>query len=381
MRRIILYTFVLPLIWFGCKERFDADVNFPDAGFLVVEGYINIGTKAVTLIKLSRTTPIDENNNWVSETSASVTIENSSGETFQLSQVTNGNYVSDSLNLPVDEAYRLKISIADKIYFSEFVTPQETPDIDSVSWDLQANGVSISVSTHDDIDHARQFLWDFDEVWEIKSPRLSPFSYINSTWVNRTADEMKNMQTCWKYTSVTGLNIQSTKSYSENLILNHPIKLIALNNERLSERYSIFVRQRALSDDAYNYIQLILSNSENLGTLFDPLPGELTGNMYCTSTSEPVVGLIDAATTKSMRLFIYKENIPSWNYAIECEDTLIMFEGSDLNSIMQGNAATQYHYTEPLIRDGVYITSSSCVDCRINDGTNIRPSFWEFGAD
>jgi hypothetical protein len=382
-RRITkLCTFVLPVILFGCKERFDADINFADTGFLVVEGYINIGSKAVTLIKLSRTTPIDEDNDRVPEKSASVAIENSAGETFQLLQLTDGNYISDSLNLPVDELYRLKISIADKIYFSEFVKPLETPEIDSVSWNLQPNGVSIGVSTHDDINHARQYLWEFDEIWEVKSPRLSLYSYVNSTWVNRTADEIKNMQTCWKYTAITGLNVQSTKSYSQNLVLNHPIKLIPLNDERLSERYSIVVRQRSLSDDAYDYIQLILSNSENLGTLFDPLPGELTGNIYCSSTSEPVVGLIDAATTESKQIFIYNTDIPSWNYTINCEDTLLMFNaGANLDLIMKAYAATQYHYTEPLVRDGVYITSGYCADCRIQGGTNIRPSFWEFGAD
>lgn len=376
-KKICLLTLVITLG--GCKERFEPDIQMYETGFLVVEGYINIGTKVITTLTLSRTTPVNQSKVKVSETNALVTIENSTGESFQLLQTEPGVYISDSLTLSLSETYRINISIAGKIYLSDFVTPIETPDIDSVYWQLQANNdVLISISTHDYTGEVQLYQWEYDEVWEIKSPFLSLYDYTGgTTFMNRTAEEIRNMQTCWKYKENYGFNTFSTKDLEQNAVLNRPVLNIPNNSERLSVRYSIEVRQHALSNEGYAYIQLILKNSESLGTFFDPLPGQLTGNIYCTSTSEPVVGLIGAYSTKTKRIEITSAEVPTSNYSLGCLDTLIMYDSESLSTLMRYNLALKFHFSEPLVRDGVYIIPNYCADCRTLGGTNIKPAHWD----
>lgn len=376
--RLITFIFISVLLG-ACKDRFEAEIEMSETGFLVVEGYINIGEKSVTTLYLSRTTPIDQGSSRVSENGALVHIESELGELFSLAQTSPGTYVSDSLDLLVTDTYRVRISIDDKVYLSSFVRPIETPDIDSVSWHLQANNdVHISVSTHDDTGEIQLYQWEYDEVWETNPPFMSLYDYVSgTTFVNRSAEEIRNMQTCWKYVSSYGFNILSTKAQTQNVVLNWPIVVVPRNSERLDVRYSIEVRQHALSNEAYDYIQLVLKNSQNLGTFSDPLPGQLTGNFYCTSSPEPVVGLMGAYTTKSKRIFIDKDNVPYWDYSIGCQDTLIMYTSPSLSVLMKYNLALRYHFTEPLFPDGVVITANYCADCRIQGGNNIRPPFWD----
>ena len=385
--RKTFYAIIVLSILVSCKERYDPDIEFTDTGFLVTEGYINIGTNVVTSIVLSRTTPIDKSREKISETGASVSIENSLGESFQLHETESGTYISDSLTLPAQETYRIRILIGDKTYFSEFVTPIITPEIDSVSWSVQPGGaVDIGVSTHDYTDKTKHYQWEFDEVWEIQSEGYSLYEYNQGDWILRTTDEIQNRHTCWSYLSMNGLNIFSTNRLTQSIVLNRLVKSIPFNDPRLDVRYSIRVKQHALSDKAYNYIQLMLSNSENLGTFYDPMPGELNGNIFCTSTSETVVGVIEAYSTTHKRIFIHRDDVPNWDYETGCQDTLVSLESPDLDRLMRTNLLWKFHVTTPPgggigERDSVYIMPGPCLDCRLRKGTNLKPPFWDFGVD
>lgn len=383
-KSVILFFFVLIIIS-GCKDRFEADIKFADTGFLVVEGYINIGDDAVTKIILSRTTPIDEEDEdrrpeYVS--GATVAIEDEDNQLFFLNENSDGVYLSSPLDLSSTERYRLTISVNDKVYVSEFVTPIVTPEIDSVTWKVEPDGVRIYVNSHGNTDASHYYQWEYDEVWETNPPKTSFYDYPG--WGNRSAEEIKIMQTCWKYRAETEFNLFSTKSLTDNVVLKRPVNLILTHNERLSIRYSIIVRQHSLSEEAYDYIQLMRKNSESVGGFSDPLPGELTGNIFSTSTSEPVVGFIAAYTTTTKRIFIHREEITvPWDNTMVCPETLLMFEedAGQIPAIMEGHLAISFHYLTELVRDGVYVVPNECADCRINGGTNIRPPFWEIGAD
>lgn len=60
MKKSIFYIVLLIfIIAEGCKEPYEIETGLGQGGFLVVDGYINVGD-GVTTINLSRTTPIDE---------------------------------------------------------------------------------------------------------------------------------------------------------------------------------------------------------------------------------------------------------------------------------------------------------------------------------
>ena len=71
--------------------------------------------------------------------------------------------------------------------------------------------------------------------------------------------------------------------------------------------YSINVKQYALSHEAYLFFEKIKKNTEQLGSIFDPQPSELQGNIHCiTNPAETVVGYVDISEEKVQRNF-YQE--------------------------------------------------------------------------
>ena len=158
------------LLTFGfCKEPFDAESNFKEGKFLVVEGYINIGP-GVTQIKLSRTGPLSQPDVLSIEQGANVKIESGNGNEFPLYELENGIYATDSIDLPFEDTYRIAIQTSNgDVSTSEFVSPIRTPEIDSVNWAQEFEGVTVYISTHDPENKVMYYQWEYDEAWEIQS--------------------------------------------------------------------------------------------------------------------------------------------------------------------------------------------------------------------
>src|SRR5215203_2875757 len=87
----------------GCKEPFEPNLPSVPQGYLVVEGFIN--AQGPTQIKLSRTTPLDQNKTFKAELNAQVKIEGENNSSFNLSGLSNGMYASNTLSLDANSKY------------------------------------------------------------------------------------------------------------------------------------------------------------------------------------------------------------------------------------------------------------------------------------
>jgi Domain of unknown function (DUF4249) len=134
--------------------------------------------------------------------------------------------------------------------------------------------------------------------------------------------------------------------------------------------------QYALTDSAYDFLSMMKSNSEQLGSIFDPLPGQVTGNIHSLSNpAEPVIGYVSAGTLQQQRIFINRFQIPTWLYAYGCPipDRVIP---TILDSMI---LYFDYLGYVPIDRPGdntVQVGFGQCVDCRTQGGTTTVPPFW-----
>lgn len=378
MKKVIYILLSLSLFLTDCKDPFEIETGYGQRGFLVVDGYINIGD-GVTTIKLSRTTPIDEVPIQIPETGATVVIEDIQF-TYQITELTSGTYVSEELQLPPDRQYRLRITTANgKSYLSDYTDPIQTPPIDSVTWRQEFDGVNIQVTTHDPTNSAKYYSWQFEEAWEIQSTFRSLINYEGGGFINRTAQEIRNMQKCWKYDTGRAINISSSVGLTSDVIIDHPVFFIPSFDRRLSIRYSILVKQHTLNQDAFNFFQTVLKNNENLGTFSDPQPSQLTSNIRCLTSEEVVVGYISASNTETYRIFIDRKDLTSWGYNPYCEEVSFLYDVDDIPFLMRTFTPTRYLAStidgQPVLI-GVYATLPQCADCRIGGGVNIIPEFW-----
>lgn len=368
-----LQIVLLVMLFFSCRKPYSPQVTTVNSNILVVDGMINAGTDS-TIIKLSRTQPIGDKTKNKPEIGAVVTVESNSNDKYVLLEKTQGRYVSPGLNLVKSKKYRLSIKTAKGVnYLSDYVEVKITPPMDSLNYQATEAGVQLYVNTHDDTNNSRYYKWDYNETWEIYAAFSSSLIWQNGRI--RPRDMINNNITkCWNNDNDHPISLASTAKLEKDLIFNKPITFIKSDSERISSKYSILVRQYALTKEAYEFWENLKKNTESLGSIFDPQPSQISGNIYNVANSnEPVIGYISAGTYSEKRLFISRRELPTWRYIppFNCfvPDTI---RAADYQ------AAFEYGANTPLEEYGtgaVLSSPRSCADCTIR-GSNKKPDFW-----
>ncbi|WP_185817019.1 DUF4249 domain-containing protein [Hymenobacter metallilatus] len=368
------------LVLSGCVEPYTPEAVTAPSNYLVVNGFIN--GNGTTRIRLSRSVQISSPSVFPAERRASVAIQSLSGQRYPLTETdTAGLYTSKQLTLPANQSYRLYIrTTSGREYASDYAPLKLTPAIDQLQGRVQSNGVQLYLSTHDDQNLTQYYRWEYEETWEFTSAYESLYRYAGN---NRMVQRKEDIYHCWRFIPSTTIVTTSTVRLAQDAVRDYRLLFIPLASERLLSRYSVLVRQYALSQAEFDYWEAVKKNTENIGTLFDPLPSQIQGNVHSlTDAQEPVLGFVGAATVVGKRIFITRADLP--------RDWIPQHEGYELctgldywpNSIkykdytmddMFGDSV----YRTPVARQGTVYTmqTMACVDCRLR-GTNHKPSYW-----
>ncbi|HVV53793.1 MAG TPA: DUF4249 domain-containing protein [Mucilaginibacter sp.] len=391
MRTKIYITLLLLMIAWGCKKAYNPKISGSSpTGYLVVDGVIGTGQDS-TVIRLSRTVPLSSVQRSKPELGATVTVLTDGGSSFLLTETGNGYYSTPGLNLTSPGKYGLKIVTSNgKVYQSDLIPATNSPAIDSVYYKIKNNGVQIYADTHDPGNSSRYYRWDFTETYEIHSQFDSHEYYTHVPFDTVLPRPIQNqIYTCWVSAGSPNILLNSSAKLSRDIITGNPITFMPLTSLKVANRYTILVKQYALTSDAFNYFQQLKKNSEQLGSIFDAQPSELPGNIHCVSNpAEHVLGYITAGSTSESRIFIDRRNLPASPtdnpYAGCMLDTLLYQRAVGAALV---NEVQEYIYTrfqdpvDPISKPGSptilgYTASSpECVDCTLR-GTNVKPSFW-----
>jgi hypothetical protein len=366
---------------FACRQVYNPSIQKSNLGYLVVDGTIISGQDS-TVINLSRTQNINDSISFVNnpETGAILTVVGASGDSYNLFEQSVGRYVTDKLPLNTNELYRLKIVTTNgNQYLSDSMPVKLTPPIDSISGQVQNDGMHISISTHDPQNNTRYYRWNYTETWEYNSAYASAYIYDPSDTMVLLRPQSDYIYTCWRTNQSTDLLLGSSAKLSQDIIYEQPLVLIPLGSQKLSVEYSILVKQYALDVNSYNFWQILQQNTEQLGSLFDAQPSELTGNVHnIANANEPVLGYVSVSTIQEQRIFI-PEPI-SWIYpALQgCTEKIVPNIPDSLAfyfsigyipvsaDVDQATGATV----------GFFSSVSTCVNCTEQGGTTVKPLFW-----
>ena len=396
------------LIFCCCKKAYNPSIISSPNRYLVVEGVVNSGNDS-TFIKLSRTVKLSGNVATNPELNATVTVESDQNASYPLTETGNGNYSCSGLHLDNSRKYRLRIKTANsEQYLSDYVPIVNSPPIDSISYDTKGTvsgpGLNIYANTHDQIDKARYYRWEYGETWIIHANYDSNYKSNGDTVLSRDLVN-DDIYTCWQNDTSHNIILGSSAKLTQNLISNSPIVSIASTAEKLGDEYSILVTQYALTADAYNFYVNLKKNTEQLGSIFDAQPSEISGNIHSVSNpAEPVIGYVTIGTKSSQRIFIKKEQLPvPWVYPLFYSDCQIATDVAhklpccyysievDGQLVNQVNEFINYNrdggYDNALIPlstlalpghppAGYTATIRECADCTLR-GTNKKPSFWK----
>ena len=367
------------LIANSCIDPYNPSTTSANPGYLVIDGFLNSSKNSCT-IKLTHTVPLNKDStfNPVAESSATVQIEDDGGIVFPLSEGSKGEYSIAGMALDLTRKYRLKIiTKSKKQYLSDFVPVVQTPPIDSITYGNERVGVHINVNTHDINNNTRYYIWSYTETWNYEAAYDSEYILLKG---DSAVIRPVSFFNCYKTNNSSDLLLSSSAKLDADVISQFPLIVISWQSPKLRKKYSIIVQQRSLTKGGYEYYEQLKKNTENLGTLFGPLPSTLTGNIQCiTDTQEPVIGYFTAGSVDEKRIFIARNQIkrPS-----DAPGIITGYESCALDSTFLKNGPIVNKELVIPLYEGLtiigWLTSSlTCVDCRFQGGTIVKPDFWE----
>jgi hypothetical protein len=379
MKRIIFI--ILPVFFtalgISCKKSYNPPAINADNKFLVIDGVLLNSIDSPSVIRLSRTVRLtDSTTASYPETGATVSVEGNSGENFSFTEKPGGIYFSNPLMLNYSSQYRLKITTANgNQYQSDYVSVGQTPGIDSVTWQQQ-NDVAIKVNTHDPLNNTKYYRWDFVETWQYTSTFNRTISELNGLIFY--VDSTNQTYNCWSSDISTDILLGSTVALSQDVISEAPITIIPQNSEKIGIRYSILVKQYALTEAAYQYFQVLKKNTESLGSIFDAQPTQLVGNIHSISNpSEVVIGYITASSVQQQRIFISNNQLNNWNWFYNGVDCSLISIDQNPNYFLvydyPDTSYAPYYFISP---GSIQLAKKVCVDCRLRGGTTNKPTYW-----
>jgi hypothetical protein len=398
---------ILSLIIIGCVSEFDAKLPLNDMQILIVDGSI---TEGEVTFHLSKSFPLDSSDVSNLDMEAKLTIIGSNGYQSppaikterMVTKVINGKkkerkeayWIAAVGELNDGVEYGIQIEYNGETYRSTLSKPLHTPEIDSISWiqPVEEGAIFFRISTHDNTEGSKFFLWSYTEDWESTatfptsvfldiygSPGNPPRGYYSEDWAP--------FYYCWKKDTSKEILIGSTESLSENKIINQQFYEVDVADERFSVLYGITVSQKAITKGAYEYYQNKSKLNDEMGGLFTPQPFEVKGNITCiTDPSKKVIGYIETVKNISQkRIFVSRKQITR---------QIIISTGSCV--LIPHDSVPRYvsDYSTNIYRDFYKMgyrpagakniltgkpetwATHSCTDCVEKGGSKDKPDFW-----
>ena len=396
------FLLLMSLMLASCIEEYHIQNNRSVNGIseLVIQGRIQAGDH--TIVYLSRTQPLGSEDDSQSISHAKVLVVGENGYESNLAEydAEKNYYIINTVNLPINTPYSLKVTLDGETYQSEYMNVLESPAIDSLTYQELDNeafrGITLHVSTHNDNDASRYYLWTYEEDWEFHAPLdivgigEGILNYSQKFYKFSETNTYNYYMFCWKHTESSKIHIYNTTPLNENALKEVELIRIPIDDIRISYIYSILVKQCCLDKKAYEYYTLLKKQTEESSGLFTPMPAEIKGNITCTSNPNiRVHGYILASSITTKRLFVYESDLsmPS-EYETECSvwrpgdispNGWTTLWSTYIDKFGAIATTTNGHYlpgdNPDYLKSKLYLRE--CVDCRaVKGSTKKRPNFW-----
>ncbi len=257
---------------------------------LVVDGVIFAGIGPHT-IQLSTTDRLGLKT-FPQVTDATVTLINDRGLEFSYNHVGEGNYriQAGSLNAKTGEVYFIEIQYEGQIYRSMEQQIPEPQSIDNLSFDIEEDNFILEAHNTTPDNGAIYLKWNVENVYSITELICNPFISPLRCYIK---DEFHMPS----IPLLDGSRLQKGTTFKHK-IASKRIDFTFGNPQ------SFYVIQQSMSPEAFEYWSRIDLVSNQLGTLFDPQPSSVRGNIYnINDPTDIVLGYFAAVAQDDAVLF------------------------------------------------------------------------------
>ncbi len=309
MKKIYLLCILL-LGLTSCVDEYNADLPSGEMGQLVVDGHIISDTTCI--FHLTRTIPINTYPDY-RERGAQLSVHGSDGSVWKATEsYPQGTYRVRVGHLRNDVQYWIDIQLEDQsTYSSQPAQPVSTPQI-LYSYRLlpRENEDDVPlVEMRVELPQCRQPMHlrlGYRDAWEIQTPFRS--NYVTELLHNPVTGD--TMRVFMNHGYGTSRNLRDvfihTQDFTDCYVRDYPLYSMRVTSPVLSLNYITEVQCQAVSEEEYRYEEARRKQSDEMGGLFTPQPGNLPSNIRCTSNSKlramGFVGVRGSVSTAHLRL-------------------------------------------------------------------------------
>lgn len=292
-----LWSLLLLLGLQACVEPFELETGGEDM-LLVVDGLLTDQNRPdLNKVTLSWTAPFDSKNNIAvihPVLGAVVEVRDAQGQAMRLTEGKREVYTSrgvytleeSEFKAVAGKNYSLHVRLADgREYASrpELLTP--VPAIQSINYEFKefinvvengagelveqkSVGFEVKVQVQDPEEQGNFYRWDTEGV----------FAFYSNT------GEAPVPALCWANVGSINTRVAATDDRLTNgRLFEHPVAIIPAD---IPTMYRIRIRQYSLTAEAYEFWRLLNEQQSNVGSIFDPPPAQIKGNLYSTTNPE-----------------------------------------------------------------------------------------------
>ncbi len=345
VRRLIYLLLLIPV---ACIDPYEVELDKGEQ-LLTVEGIITTqpGPHRIRLTKSDTYGSVFEGL-IRPVTGATVIIRDDLGEVIFLEENTEERgayYTPSDFSTMGGRSYTLQIQTQDgKVYASLPEKVESVPEIQGLSIRTlkipvegeinDRSGVQVIAEIDDPVEENNFYLWQNGTSVYVLETRPDLYTPRPSdTNPSRDPQPKACCITCFRSEDLGNQSVFIAQDDNFNgLTTQVPVAFIEDNGLRFVNTYRVDIRQIGISQEAYRFLRLVKQQVDISGSVFDPPPATIRGNMINLENPEEVVlGYFIAGAEDTRRIYIKKSELTfAQNVAIIPDDCREV-EGAQLN--------------------------------------------------
>ncbi len=348
--RAYIFLLVLLGLFVSCIDEITLDVD-SDEQFVIVNGLVadQPGEYSVT-VDYSPIIGVGNDNILVPISEARVEVVGDNSDRFTFSEVQDdaGRYMANLPGLQRGVAYHIEVAIPDgTIIRSEpQMIPKSTVEIDTIDFEV----INVEFINESGNVATREYVEIYANTLPVQNDGYVRWRVTGEYDIVEKYFGILNPRHCYvkENIDINNIVVADLEDYSGGVIDKEPLVRLPMDS-RFHILYLFNVFQYTMSEHEYNYWARIRQLIDVEGTLFDPPPGVLNGNLVSTSDpNQRIQGYFSVVSQSFQRRFV---NISERGF----------FADTDCESRPRAN------------------NPEKCVDCTtLPRSTLVKPDYWLF---
>ncbi|MCX2741330.1 DUF4249 domain-containing protein [Pontibacter anaerobius] len=228
--------------------------------------------------------------------------------------------------------YMLHVAIGDSLYLSPWITMPQPIPVEKINLEMDEQmfafkgdkekvrypGYRVLVDYQDPAGERNFMRWSFVVNYEVST---QPWYYINDDGKPAPKDCCAK---CLITEKLDKFKVVDDRLTDGNKVNNQEVLFMPFHRY-FGVKHKLKVFQYAVTEEAYNFYRILEQQKESTGTVFDPPPAQVVGNMYnARNENEQVLGFFGVSAVTEKEITVLREEVNHgflpWQFPDDCRE-------------------------------------------------------------